>query len=71
MCKRCIKLELQLSLFTLSAHIARMWASDSTLGNHFQAAQKLRAARQSVQTAKDQLRDHRRSCGNAETQLIA
>jgi hypothetical protein len=71
MCKRCVKLELQVSLFTLSAHIARMWASDATLNNHFQAVQKLRSARQAVQTAKDQLSQHRRTCGNHETQAIA
>ena len=71
MCKRCVKLELQLSLFTLSAHIARMWASDATLSNHFQAAQRLRSARQAVQRAKDQLMDHRRTCGDAQTQVIA
>lgn len=71
MCKRCIKLELQLSLFTLSAHIARMWASDATLNNHFQAARKLRAARHAEQSAKDQLREHRRTHGEAVTQVIA
>jgi hypothetical protein len=71
MCKRCAKLELQVSLFTLSAQIARMWASDATLNNHFLAVQKLRTARNAVQTAKDQLKDHRRTCGNTETQALA
>ena len=71
MCKRCLKLELQLSLFTLSAHIARMWASDATLNDHFQAAQKLRAARNAVETARHQLRDHRQNCSYTETQVIA
>jgi hypothetical protein len=71
MCKRCVKLELQLSLFTLSAHIAQMWASEATLNNHFHAAQKLRSARHAVQTAKDQLKEHRRECRNTETGLVA
>jgi hypothetical protein len=71
MCKRCAKLELQLCLFTLSAQIARMWATDATLNNHFQAAQKLRAARNAMQTAKGQLKDHRRTCGHTESEVIA
>jgi hypothetical protein len=69
MCKRCAKLELQLSLFTLSAHIARMWASDATLNDHLHAVEKLRSARQAVDSAKGQLKEHRRTCG--ETRLIA
>lgn len=60
MCKRCVTLTYQLSLCTLTLHVAKLWAKQAPTSERPHAADKLRAAEQLLGNAESALLRHRR-----------